>query len=132
MLSSLYRFQHSRWPVGDHSRIPLHGTEVLISLARCIAHHRGESIDILDEERSAASLNNPNPGQAGELSGNGFAMRADPACDLDMGWRRNDAGSVPILGCQARQAKQLGLNAVVDGKSAELIDTGRKRADGCA
>jgi hypothetical protein len=55
-------------------------------------------------------------------------MGADSACDLDMGWRRNDAGSVPILGSQTRQTKQLGLNAVVDGKSAELIDTRRKRA----
>ena len=72
----------------------------------------------------------PISGQPIELPGDGLAVSAHPACDLDMSRRRHDAGALSFLGAEARQPQQFGLDAVVDGQRAELINPRRERADG--
>ena len=92
--------------------------------------HLGQAVGVFDQQGAAAPLDNPNSGQAIELSGDGLAVGADPACDLHMGRRRHDAGALAFLGPEARQPQQFGLDAVVDGQSAELVDPRRQRPNG--
>ena len=84
--------------------------------------HFSQLFDILHEQRAAATLDDTDPRQAIELAGHGFAMRADPARDLDMRRRRDNARALALVRPQARQPQQLGLDAVFDREDAELVD----------
>ena len=66
-------------------------------LASRIVDNLGEPVDVLDEQGAPAPLDNPNSGQAVELSRDGFPVGADPACDLDMGRCRHDARALAVL-----------------------------------
>src|SRR5512144_3454900 len=89
-------------------------------LARHLVKHGGQAIEIADDERPVLALDDADAGEAIELAGHRLAVRADAACDLGVGWRRSKPRPLPLARREARQAQELGMDAIVDGKRAEF------------
>jgi hypothetical protein len=61
-------------------------------------NHRGKAIDILDQESAALAFNDAKTRKPIELAGDGLAMRADAARDLNVRGCRGDAGGLALAG----------------------------------
>src|SRR5215467_11089365 len=88
-----------------------------------LVNHCGQSIEIADEKSPVLAHDDANFRQPIQLAGHRLTMSADAACDFRMGWCRFETGALVLAVCEACQAQQFGLNAIVDGERAEFIDT---------
>src|SRR5215813_9800610 len=98
----------------------------IVLFAGHLVQHCRQSIEIADEKCSTPAHYNANFCQPIELTSHGLTMSADAACDFGVGWRRLDTGALALARCEARQAQQFGLDAVVDSKCTKFVDALRQ------
>ena len=89
-------------------------------------NHLGQAIHVLDQKRATLALDKADARQAIELSGHGLTVRADAACDLHMGRRRNDRARLCLRAVRgSRAATSSAWMRLLTAKRAELIDAVR-------
>jgi len=92
-------------------------------LASCVVNHCSQAIDILNHESVPLALDDADTGEAIEFAGDTLPTSADAAGDFNMrgGWR--DLCAPPFPRCQIGYSQDLGLDPMVHGERAELINT---------
>lgn len=106
----------------------MRGTEAVpVLFAAGVVYHAFKTGEIGHHERPTAPLDYAELLQSADLTRDGFAVRADPACNFRVRRRRIDFVDGAAIAGGARHSKKLAVNAVGDRQGAELDDAARQR-----
>ena len=83
--------------------------------------HLSESLHITNNQNPRLALNYSNTRETIEFAGHSLPMRTHAACNIGVRGRRDEACTLALAGCEACQAQKFGLDAIVNGESAEFV-----------